>query len=103
MGHGAFQTRLAHVRPKRFGQPFEPLKELVLGERVAGNTIEGWINGVKFLCTVYDPSAGAYRFDYSIFVGAAVGIACLGGLAWFLVGAWRERSAHDRQLRERAS
>ena len=68
----------------------EPLKELVFGRRAEATSIDGWINGVKLLCTVYDPSSGAYAFDYSIFVGAAIGALCLGGVAVFLVCAWRQ-------------
>ena len=68
----------------------EPLKEMALG-RPAGVTAFGdWIERVRLLCTVYDPAAGRYRFDYSIFVAAGVGILCLGAVGVFIVRAWRE-------------
>ena len=68
----------------------EPLKELAL-DRPAGATALGdWIDRVKLLCTVYDPAAGRYRFDYSIFVAAGVGILCLGAVGVFIVRAWRD-------------
>ena len=49
----------------------------VLDGRAEAATLAGWINGVRLLCTVYDPNSGRYTFDYSIFVGAAVGMLCL--------------------------
>ena len=74
----------------------EPLKEMALG-RPAGVTAFGdWIERVKLLCTVYDPAAGRYRFDYSIFVAAGVGILCLGGVGVFIVRAWRESGRTGR-------
>ena len=75
----------------------EPLKEIALG-RPAGVTAFGdWIERVRLLCTVYDPNAGRYRFDYSIFVAAGVGLMCLGAVGAFLVRAWRDggRTRHS--------
>lgn len=79
----------------RFEPPalVEPLKELVFGFDAATDGVEAWIDRVRLLCTVYDPSAGRYRFDYSIFVGSIVGVLCLGGVALFLVRAWRGSAA----------
>ena len=81
-----------HIYGDTFAVPslVEPLKDLALG-RPAGATVLGdWIGRVKLLCTVYDPAADAYRFDYSIFVAAGVGILCLGAVGVFIVRAWRE-------------
>jgi protein SCO1/2 len=76
----------------------EPLKELVFGNERLPTTLEGWIDNVRLFCTIYDPAVGRYRFDYSIFVGAIIGIVCLLSIAVFLVRAWRQggssRSAH---------
>jgi protein SCO1/2 len=46
---------------------------------------------INFLCTVYNPLTGAYRFDYSIFFGIF-----FGGLSLLLTGLiilrlWLER------------
>ena len=68
----------------------EPLKELALGRPASASAIGGWIDRVKLLCTVYDPAAGRYRFDYSIFVAAGVGVLCLGAVGAFIVRAWRD-------------
>ena len=74
----------------------EPLKELVLGtgEGIAGFT--GWVKGVRFLCTVYDPTSGRYSFDYSIFIALAIGVVSLGGVAIFVIRAWREHRPPTR-------
>lgn len=71
----------------------EPLKQLVLGEAAEESTLTGWVAGVRLFCTVYDPSSGRYRFDYSLFVAIGVGVLSLGGLAVFILRAWRESSA----------
>jgi len=68
----------------------EPLKDLVFGTRAQAATLTGWVNGLKLFCTVYDPAIGRYRFDYSVLVGALVGVLSLGALAAFLVHAWRQ-------------
>jgi protein SCO1/2 len=64
----------------------EPLKKLVWGRNLDRGTLEGLVNTVKLLCTIYDPSSGRYRFDYSLIVnilagGLALGIAAAGILA----------------------
>jgi protein SCO1/2 len=68
----------------------EPLKELLYGKQVAATPIEGMLNNIKLFCVVYDPTTGMYRFDYSIFIGLAIGLLTLGGTAWFIVRAWRK-------------
>ena len=75
----------------------EPLKELALGRPAGVTALGDWIERVKLLCTVYDPAADRYRFDYSIFVAAGVGILCLGAVGAFIVRAWREsgRAGHS--------
>lgn len=67
----------------------EPLKTLVWGREANPVTVDGWINSVKLFCTVYDPTSGIYRFDYSIVIAAVVGGLCLFAVAVFLVRAWR--------------
>ena len=74
----------------------EPLKELALGRPAAAPALGGWIERVKLICTVYDPNSGRYRFDYSIFVAAGVGLLCLGGIAVFIVRAWRDSGTPGR-------
>ncbi len=64
-----------------YGQVFdtpllvEPLKELVLGRPKPGQTLlTELVDKVRFFCTTYDPSQDAYRFDYSMFIGLAIGL-----------------------------
>ncbi len=64
----------------------EPLKKLVWGQDIDRPTLEGLVNKVKLFCTIYDPTSGRYRFDYSLIVeivaGAlALGVAAIGILA----------------------
>lgn len=79
-----------------YGDPFdppalvEPLKELTFGRRADAVSIAGWLDGLKLLCTVYDPASGRYTFDYSVFVTAGIGTLALGGMGVFLFRSWRE-------------
>jgi protein SCO1/2 len=47
------------------------------------------MNTLKLFCTVYDPNTDRYRFDYSIFLGIAIGFLCLGGIGIFIIREWR--------------
>jgi len=67
----------------------EPLKELLYNKRIAASPMEGLLNNIKLFCTVYDPTTGMYRFDYSLFIAIGIGLLTLGGTAWFIVRAWR--------------
>ncbi|MCL4676505.1 MAG: SCO family protein, partial [Pararhodobacter sp.] len=44
----------------------QPLKELVLGTRTRSMDPGALWDRINFLCTVYNPLTGAYRFDYGI-------------------------------------
>lgn len=88
-------TVYAQVYGGAFELPWlvEPLKQLVYGEPRAGSHFaSGLVNRVKLFCTVYDPNTGRYRFDYSLFVGIAVGaVIVLAVFSWLLVEALRSR------------
>ena len=79
----------------RFEPPalVEPLKELVWGTGTASSTLDRWVGNVRLFCTIYDPSTGRYRFDYSIFFAIIIGTLCLAAIAVFIVRAWRENSS----------
>ena len=51
----------------------EPLKELIFGTTAQFSSVEDVIGRIRFLCTVYNPSTGAYEFEYAYFVGMAIG------------------------------
>ena len=67
------------VRGSIFPTPaiVEPLKDLMFGRRGSGLSIEGITERIKLFCTVYNPNTGRYYFNYSLFIGIAIGIACL--------------------------
>jgi hypothetical protein len=46
---------------------------------------------LRFICTVYDPAARAYRFDYGIFFGITFGALSLGLMAFIIIRLWLER------------
>lgn len=59
----------------------EPMKDLIYGTRTRGLDPAALWDRFSFLCTVYNPATGAYRFDYGIFFGIFAG-----GLSLILTG-----------------
>jgi protein SCO1/2 len=85
----------AQVYGAAFDLPWlvEPLKELVFNRPPAErHFLAGFADRVRLFCTVYDPTTGRYRFDYSLFVGIGVGaVALLAVTAWLLLEIRRAR------------
>lgn len=79
------------VYGERYPPPtlIEPLKELVFDTPPGAGFVADVTNGVKLFCTVFDPTTGKYRFDYSLFIDIFVGLTCLGAVAVFAVRSWR--------------
>lgn len=73
----------------------EPMKDLIFGRAGNFSSIDGLVNRLLLFCTIYDTSSGTYRFDYSIFIGATIGLFSLLGVAVFLFRNWR-RGPHER-------
>ncbi len=49
---------------------------------------------LRLFCTLYDPAAKRYRFDYSVFIGIFIGLAALITVASILArNLWRRRRA----------
>ncbi|HMN38400.1 MAG TPA: SCO family protein [Hyphomicrobium sp.] len=69
----------------------EPLKELVLGTRTRSVAPTDLWNRISFLCTVYNPLTGAYRFDYGIFFGIFFGALSLILTGVVILRLWLER------------
>ncbi|MFZ5608870.1 MAG: SCO family protein [Pseudomonadota bacterium] len=67
----------------------EPLKELVFGTPAQGLSLSGLVNRIKFLCTVYNPSSGAYEFDYAIGFGIVIGGFSLMVMGVIVFRLWR--------------
>ncbi len=64
--------RAGRVVLQVYGQDFnppnlvEPLKRLIRGQELERGSLSDMVRSVKLLCTIYDPTSGKYRFDYSI-------------------------------------
>ena len=71
----------------------EPLKELVFNRPQPGShLVSDLVGRIKLFCTVYDPNTGRYKFDYSLFVGIAVGAVIVLAVAiWLLLEIRRTR------------
>ena len=84
-----------------YGETFElpmlvgPLKELLSGQASRETSVAAVWTKVKLFCTVYDPAAGRYRLNYSLFVEIFAGASILIGVAWFLI----QQSRHPPQHR----
>ncbi len=73
-----------HVYQQVYGEVFdtpllvEPLKELVFGRpRPNQSLLSGLLDKVNLFCTSYDPVRDAYYFDYSLFIGMAIGASII--------------------------
>jgi len=75
----------------RFPAPalVEPLKALVFRTPPDAGLLTSLTNDVRLYCTVFDPSTGRYRFDYSLFVEIFVAVTCLALVGWMIVRTWR--------------
>lgn len=67
----------------------EPLKRLALGEVMERGGFEALVGQLKLFCTIYDPSSGRYRFDYSLLVEVVTGVLALGAAAVGIAAAAR--------------
>jgi protein SCO1/2 len=66
----------------------EPLKEAVYGTVGTFLSVDGLLDRVRFLCTVYDPTQGRYRISYAIAMSLLAGIISLGTTAIVISRAW---------------
>jgi protein SCO1/2 len=66
----------------------EPLKETVYGTVGTFLNVDGLLDRVRFLCTVYDPTQGRYRISYAIAMSLLAGIISLGTTAIVISRAW---------------
>jgi protein SCO1/2 len=68
----------------------EPLKSLVVGNSlpVERSTVSELADRVRILCSVYDPTTGQYRIDYTLFMEIGGFMTFLSGLGYLV---WRER------------
>lgn len=78
-----------------YGQVFEtpllvdPLIELVLGRTSPDRPVlDNLIAKIKLFCTTYNPATDGYYFDYSLFVGMAIGLGIILLTGNFVLRAW---------------
>jgi len=83
------------VRSQVYGMEYEtpiliePLKRLIFGEELSESFFARMTNKFRLYRTVYDPAADRYRFNYSIFVGIAMGVLMGIFFVGLLVREWR--------------
>lgn len=68
----------------------EPMKDLILGRGAPVASVSALVDRVRYLCTLYDPVADRYRFDYSLFIQFGIGILGLGTIVYALIRAMRQ-------------
>lgn len=66
-------------------QVVEPLKRLRSGQAASLASLENVVERIRLFCTLYDPDRDAYRFDWSFFIGLAIGMLSIGLMATFFV------------------
>jgi protein SCO1/2 len=67
----------------------EPLKDLLFDRRRTLLSLAGITERIKLFCTVYNPNTGRYYFNYSLFIGIAIGLACLLLILTWLIREFR--------------
>ncbi len=73
-----------------------PLRELLTGAPPAQESLAGFIERVRLLCTVYDPVTGRYRYKYSILFEIAGGLMGLSAMLIFLLRELRKTQRAQR-------
>jgi protein SCO1/2 len=72
----------------------EPMKEAVYGTVGTFLSVDGLLDRVRFICTVYDPTQGRYRISYAIAISLLTGVISLGTTAIIISRSWlRSRRA----------
>jgi protein SCO1/2 len=77
-------------------QLMQPLKELITDTPRERETLSGFLDRVRILCTVYDPASGTYRFKYSVLFELAGGLIGLSLTAWFFLRELRRTRAASK-------
>jgi protein SCO1/2 len=73
-----------------------PLQQLVTGRTAPVESVGDVLERIRILCTVYDPRAGVYRFQWSIVSSIVMFFLMLVGGIWFLWHEIRKRRRFDR-------
>ena len=92
-----------------YGQTFEslylvePLKSLVFDTDMPFSSMDDLINKVRLFCTIYDPNADRYQFNYSMFYKIGVGFTIVLTLFVIVVRGWRAATRRERAARQAES
>lgn len=86
--------RAGVVHTQVYGEMFElpwlvePLKDLVFNRASSvGHILPSLFDRIRIFCTVYDPSTGRYKVDYSLFIQMTIGLLIVLSVIVYL---WRE-------------
>jgi len=81
------------VYGEEFGTPqfSGALLQLAQAKPIPPGDLAAWIEQVRLLCTVYDPSAGRYRVNYVVVIELLVGASVVLGALAFLAAEFRRR------------
>ncbi len=82
----------------------EPLKQLLSNTPVTQQlSLDGLMDRVRILCTVYDQKSGTYRVQYGLLIEVAGGVTFALAMIWFFLAEWRtQRRARRRPARHLA-
>ena len=75
----------------------EPLKSLIFGTPTPYRSLEDLIKKVRLFCTLYDPKADRYQFNYGLFIKLSAGVLVIGGV---FIAVVRELLTARRKRRE---
>jgi len=93
------------VYGEEFAMPLfiDPLQQLITGKTRPPQSVGDVIERIRILCTVYDPRAGVYRFQWSVVSSIVMFFLMLIGGIWFLWHEIRKRRRFDRAAAERGA
>jgi protein SCO1 len=81
----------------------EDLQQLLAGQPLPPpGVLADVIDRIRILCTVYDPSTGTYRVDYSLAWEIAGGVTFILFMALYMLNEWRVRRRERRHARQPA-
>ena len=79
----------------------EPIRRLLRGMLLTDtHTAADFIERVRIFCSVYDPTTGKYKADYTLALQIAGGITFFVAMLWVGVGEWWSQRQSRRRTRE---
>lgn len=80
----------------------EPIRRLLRGMLIGETrTTADFVDRVRIFCSVYDPTTGKYKADYTLVLQIAGGVTFFVSMIWFGIGEWRESRRLRRSPAER--